>query len=437
MFRVGFSKVDMTPPLGSSLAGYYSLRIADGILDPLDLIAVAFNDGENTAVVISADLCGFHGTASLALRKRIAKEADIPVENIFIHCLHQHTSIKLGVSDRIYNSTSSTIFEEDAAYEIICRKFVDVTKMAIADLKDAEAGVASQETAEEISFIRRFLMKDGSAVTNPGPDRLHEVVGPLGEADNTVRLVRFKRENANDIAFVNFSTHPDLIGGTKISADWPGFARRFVEKDLEGVSCILINGPQGDTNHINIHNTNGGYEYSKHMGRVIADTVIDIWNKTEPRKATPITAQFKVENVPTNTKDIERIEEYTEMKKQYQEGTLKINEMELLADIYRVSKLYDQTIFQKVPVSVLGLGEIVLAGFGGEPFTQYAKVCRDAAPDLFVIAATLINGHQGYLPTTEAYEQGGYEACSSPFQSCLAKQLQSAAIEMIKNHTNQ
>ena len=437
MFKAGFSKVDMTLPLGSSLSGYYSLRIAEGILDPLDLIAVAFSDGETTAVVITADLCGFRLPGSFELRQRIAEEANIPVENIFIHCLHQHTSIRFGTGERFYKANSSVVFEQDAAYEVICRKFVDVTKMAIADLKDAEVGVASQETAEQISFIRRFLMKDGSAVTNPGEDRIKDVVGPFGEPDNTVRLVRFKREDANDIAFVNFSTHPDVIGGKKISADWPGFARRFVEKDLEGVSCILINGPQGDTNHINIYNPKGGYKHSRHMGRVIADTVIDIWEKTEPKKAAPVTAQYKIEYIPTNTNDIERIEEYTEMKKQSLEGKLKFTDMELRANVYRVSKLYDQTLFQKVPVSVLGLGEIIMAGFGGEAFTQYAKVCRDAAPDHFVIAATLINGHQGYLPTTEAYEKGGYEVCSSAFQPCLPEKLQATAVEMIKNHTNQ
>ena len=94
-------------------------------------------------------------------------------------------------------------------------------------------------------------MKDGSVRTNPGclnPD----VEGPLSDADNTVRLVKFEREFKNDIALVNFSTHPDVIGGNKYSADWPGFVRNFVEKDIDGVSCIVVNGAQGDVNHIDV-----------------------------------------------------------------------------------------------------------------------------------------------------------------------------------------
>ncbi|MBQ5755719.1 MAG: 30S ribosomal protein S7, partial [Erysipelotrichaceae bacterium] len=47
--------------------------------------------------------------------------------------------------------------------------------------------------------------------------------------------VRFVREGGNDIAIVNFPVHPDTIGGCKISADYPGFVRRTVEKALDNV----------------------------------------------------------------------------------------------------------------------------------------------------------------------------------------------------------
>ena len=74
------------------------------------------------------------------------------------------------------------------------------------------------------------------------------------ESDNNVRLLRFKRSGKNcdkkDIAFVNFSTHADVIHGNKISADWPGFTRRFVEKDIDAL-CICTVGFEGDSNHCN------------------------------------------------------------------------------------------------------------------------------------------------------------------------------------------
>ena len=46
MLQAGFARVDMTPPLGTPLAGYYEARYADGLLDPLELNALALCDGE-------------------------------------------------------------------------------------------------------------------------------------------------------------------------------------------------------------------------------------------------------------------------------------------------------------------------------------------------------------------------------------------------------
>ena len=54
MLKAGFGRIDITPPLGVSVQGYYEKRLADGILDPLELNCVAFSDGENKAVLITA-----------------------------------------------------------------------------------------------------------------------------------------------------------------------------------------------------------------------------------------------------------------------------------------------------------------------------------------------------------------------------------------------
>ena len=44
----------------------------------------------------------------------------------------------------------------------------------------------------------------------------------------------------------------DVVGGCKISADWPGLLRRNVEKILDGTKCIFFNGAQGDVTHVNV-----------------------------------------------------------------------------------------------------------------------------------------------------------------------------------------
>lgn len=437
MLKAGFAKLDVTPPLGVPLAGYYRYRYADGILDPIELIALAASDGEKTVLFITADFLGMLEQWATKIREMISKKTGVPAEHISIQCLHQHTSVRIGYKGQAEDPGDFSRFVNHAYYEILSRKFVDVSKMAIEDMCEAQMGVAQKETAEKLSFIRRFRMQDGSVKTNPKPADVDKIEEPLGEADNTVRLVRFRRAGAKDIAVVNFSTHPDVIGGNKFTADWPGFVRRMTENDIPNTHCILVNGAQGDSNHVNRFappTSLTGYEFSARMGRVITDTVLDIWDKTEEKEVSNVSGQIQMKYIPTNTSRIEEVEACQKLQKEYQEGAPILIGMAERADIFRAAALYNQSLFQKVPVSVIGIGEIAFVGLGGEPFTQYATDARKAAPDLFVICSCCTNGYAGYLPTKEAFDEGGYEAKSTNFTVGLADTLNQTVKEMLDNH---
>ena len=71
--KVGYAKVEITPPLGIPVAGYYQKRYADGILDPLYAIAVAFDDGQKRAVLLSMDLLGITQVQMDEIRNAVAK----------------------------------------------------------------------------------------------------------------------------------------------------------------------------------------------------------------------------------------------------------------------------------------------------------------------------------------------------------------------------
>jgi len=202
--------LDITPPLGTPLAGYYEQRLADGVRDPLSLNALALSDGESTAVMITADMLGIRRTYSEEIRNLVAERVGIPVDHVMLMSLHQHTSMRLA------DAWERSAVTDKTYLDVFYRKVCDVAQMAIADLSDATVSYAERETAEPIAFIRRYFMKDGSVRTNPGKHR-DEVVAPVGEQDHNVRLVKFVREGAKNIALVNFSTHPDTIGGKKIS----------------------------------------------------------------------------------------------------------------------------------------------------------------------------------------------------------------------------
>ena len=54
--RAGAAAVDITPPLGIPMAGYYHARGADGVLDPLFSKAMVLESGGERAVFVALDL---------------------------------------------------------------------------------------------------------------------------------------------------------------------------------------------------------------------------------------------------------------------------------------------------------------------------------------------------------------------------------------------
>jgi hypothetical protein len=428
MLKAGFSRVDITPPLGTDIQGYFFHRYATGVLDPLYLNAVAFSDKDTTAVIISADIIIIMMTYCDEIREYISEKTGIDKNNIMICCLHQHTSF--GVR----NPNDNNIMENKGYLDFLWSRFADVCKMAMDDMSDATLLTGEEEVEEKISFIRRYVMKSGAIETNP-QGRYLEVERPYRKADNTVRVCRFKRDNKNDIALINFSTHADVVHGEKFSADWPGFARNFVEKNIENVSCMLTVGAQGDSNHADftIPQYKNGYEHSRHMGEVIAKSVMSVWNKTKEESDTKIQTGITLIFNKTRTDGIDAYEEAKEFLDYSKKNNLTGGEhITKLGNAARIVKLRNATIFQKVPITVVNLGRVGFVGFGGEPFTEYVDKIREAAPDRYIIASCCTNGGEGYLPTKEAFEEGGYEAGSSPFSPELEEQCVKAALELLK-----
>ena len=58
MLKAGFARLDVTPPLGAELSGYFHIRHAKGILDTLDLNAVAVSNGTDTVILMAIDFIG-------------------------------------------------------------------------------------------------------------------------------------------------------------------------------------------------------------------------------------------------------------------------------------------------------------------------------------------------------------------------------------------
>ena len=424
MLKAGFARVDVTPPLGTYVSGYFNDRYAKGILDPIQLNALALSDGETTNLIVISDFIGVNRAFCETIRAKIAERTQIDPAHVMLSALHQHTSVVIGA--RKEKETLDPIY-----VETVYRKYCDVAQMALDDMSDATLGFGIEETAEPIAFIRRYLMTDGTVIGHPY-NRESEIVRRIGDGDNRVRLLRFARDGKKDIAFVNFCTHPDVIGGEYFSADWPGFVRRYVEKDIENVSCLLLNGVQGDSNHCDyIGGRRHGYEHSARMGRIIADVVCKLWDRTEEKTDTKLGCRIDEVILPTRTDGMERYEECRELLAATNENRIPRPSGAQLGEAYRIVRMREQPIFQRLPVTVMAIGRICIVGFGGEPFTQYARSLEAACPELTLLSSCCCNGYEGYLPSKEIFAEGGYEASSSPFPTTLEDECFKTAMNLI------
>ncbi len=431
-FKAGFARLDITPPLGTNISGYYSQRIADGVLDNLYASALAVSDGMNTAVILSLDIIGINKKRMDDYRKSIADKNSLPFESIFISCTHTHTGPEMGEG----------LYPEDIPYiNYLERKLCDAAALALADLKPGTASIG-RSVAPGISFIRRFRMKDGSIRTNPGiknPD----ILEPIGTPDEIVQFVRINREDADEILLVNFQVHPDVIGGTKFSADYPKFVRDTLETALDNVKCIYINGAQGDTNHIDHLGVTGialsGYKNSELMGKTIAGAVLQAYMKKLPVKSTPVRFGQKNIDVPSNRGDKSQIPEAERIIALHESGRddqIPYSGMELVtvvAEAYRIKMLENGPDSFTLPLVAIRFGDVSISGVPGEPFTDIGRGIKENSPFKMTLISCCANGCEGYFPLKSAYDEGGYEARSSPFKSGVAEAIIEGSADLLKS----
>ena len=424
--KVGFSSVNITPMNGISITGYYEKRYAEKVLDELEIEALALNVDKTTVIMLAVDNLLLHTHTTDAFKESIMQETGIPKEAIYIHATHTHTGPQLDK-----NAQGEL---EQEYFQLVYRKIAEVSKSALEDLKTAKVGYGTKN-ASEIAFVRRFRMKDGSVRTNPGVNN-PEILFPIGDVDERVHVVRFDRENAETIILVNFANHPDVISGSNISADWPGFVRKYVERAFPNSKCIFFNGAEGDVNHINVHpslqesdilSDSGrgyGYEHCKYIARAITGCVMQIFDKVKRIETDEIRYQSRKVMIPTNKGLPEEIANAHRLHEMYTAGQVKeLREMfpgmlyeTKIAEAARIVSLENSPDCIEVELSALSLGKIAFIGLPGEPFSAIGKAIKETEGWELVIPTCITNGYAGYFPMQDSYLEGGYEAASSRFK---------------------
>lgn len=423
--RIGFARKDITPALGCCLSGYFETRCADGIIDPLLGTAIAADDGNKVVLVYSLDLIGIFQQNQDMIRQAIADETGIPYEAIMITCTHTHLGPVTTEGEAGYDPD---VFDPSIV-ERLKNDLILLAKDALNDRKPAEMYVAENHV-HDVSFIRAFRMKDGSIETNPGWQNPN-IVEPITKADDHLGLILFKRENAPEIAIINFQVHPDVIGGTKFSADYPKFVRDTFENIIPNSRCMYINGAMGDSNHIDVSQGPGtvrhGYQRAIHMGRCIAGAAISVYALAQKSTSHTISYDQRDISLRTNKGTPEEIEEakrvYDLWKSGQEDKILPPEEAKKgmavickIAKADRIMRLLPYPDWSSLHLGAIAIGDLVIAAIPGEPVAATGMRFRAESGFRLTIAACCGNGYEdSYLPRSQTYDDGGYEPTTAIF----------------------
>jgi hypothetical protein len=458
-FKAGYAKTDITPPLGVFMPGYYKDRRAKEVLDPLEVVCVAFSDGNTKAVVMQLDTEALSDAVADDMRNAVVKATGLDRNAVILHASHTHDGGHLAMKQKM--GASSIGRGEDEISDIYRRMAVsrvaDAAVNALRNLKPAKLSY-QRSTAKRISFGRRYLMKDGRVRTNPGVNN-PDIDKPYGPpADEEVQVLRIDCEGDKPICVINFQTHPDVVGNETLTADWPGLTRTVFEAATMGKTrCIVLNGTQGDVNHVNVMPRPGernglkrdfddvdrGYDHAWHMANVLAGSALSVWMKCIPLESGEVRFAMRQVRVPANKakdtdeKNLAWAEKVWAMHQAGKDAELPWKGMELTTEVARARRIINMSKhadFHDLPLYGITIGKsVAFGGFPGEPFNDIGKRVKKESPFTITLLTCLTNGSRGYFPFSDAYQTGGYESATSPFGPSVADDLIAGKLKLLNS----
>ncbi len=436
--QVGYAEVNINPPLGIGVHGYFVPRHAKGFLDDLKASVLAIRLGEKTVMMIAVDVCLIENADANCILQAIEAQTGIEKENIFMTASHTHTGPILNAAP-LFDVEKSVV----AAYKaFFTARIADAAELALKDFKPAKMGFCTGYAPERVAYIRRYKMKDGTTMTCP-PINDPNIDYPLGELDQRVHVVRIDREGGHGIVLMNYGLHADTINGELLSADWPHWMRTTIEKTLDGTKCMFFTGCEGDVGSTHVFPAPGDMNdteisfdnemkspgMARFVGRALAGTILQVYDKVAYFDVDDIGIVHKTIKLAANVpdkKDMPLAYKYKELHDAGRDCDIPYEAMELttvVAEALRMCRLENGPEFFEMPLMGLKLGKVAFVGIPGEPFTDVGVGIKAAEGWDMIMPCALTNGSMGYFPMKSAYDEGGYEARSSNYKAGVAEAI--------------
>lgn len=430
--RMGRAAVKITPPAGMPMAGYYYVRLNEGVHDDLHAKALVLEKDGVKAALVACDLVSVPRDTVDEARALISKNAGIPAGRVMISATHSHTGPELG--GRLRGVDDKTMKLAKDYIGGLGAKIAESVRLADAGLKPARARAAAGRE-DSVSFIRRFLMKDGTVGWNPGK-RNPNIVRPVSGIDPEVPFVYFDSPDGKQplATYVNFACHLDTVGGMQFSADYAyALSQLLGETKGKEMLTVFTIGAAGNINHLDVSSRDPqkGHGEAARIGAILAAEVLKAWNGLEEIDSGPLAARSRTLRLPAA--DISQADLAAARKIVEGFGPQNAAPFYQQVNAFKVldiERRKGEPLAAEVQVITLGK-DLAWVGLPGEIFVELGKSIKLRSPFRRTIIASLANGALGYVPDRRAYPQGAYEVISSRFAPGGGEAMVEAAVDML------
>ena len=401
LFQAGRAQVNITPPLGVRLAGYFHERIAESVRDELFARAVVLGNNDTRIALVSLDLISITDEVTGAARELIESKTGIPADHVMVCATHTHTGPELR--------RDASLPRADEWADGLPRAIADAVAQADAGKVPVTLRLGSAELTG-YSFNRLFRLKDGREIFGKrGRDK--EIIDTAGPIDPELQTLSVVDTEGRLLALlVNFAMHPDVIGGGSanfISADWPGLLGETISTVYgREVVTLMLQGTCGDINHRTHFPTalpTGGPDKAIQLGRGLAGAAIVALERAEPMTDARLSVLLETLAIPYYTRD-EAL--YAEIEALKQKENPSASEQSY---IRRVEEWPYDGQMAEVPVQVFRIGGMGLVAFPAEIFVRIGLDIKRWSPADQTFVVELANARvSSYVPYPGQAERGAY-----------------------------
>lgn len=404
--KAAFYEVEITPPLGGFITGYYSRRFAKDVYERLYAKAVVIENNGEIIALLSFDACKLPEEAHDIITKRVYEYTGISPDRICVNINHTHCGIPISDNPEI------NAFGDDAYKDVFYRLAADAVILASKRLEDVEIKFGIDEV-HGIAFNRNYVKEDGTLVTNhvPGSE-------PLAGVDPSLSVISFERDGKKIGAIINYACHQDCTGGLHgYTGDYSSVLSEELKEAYgkDFVSLFAI-GACGDINHLE-PGKEMPLNWHREMGKIIAEKAVCVIDSSKAIDGNVSVIKEKV-TLPRRKQDIKTMSEqminlYTNKKPGY---------LFMARNLGYYMAVNDKE-YTEVYVQAFKIGNLCIYAMPGEIYVNIGLNIKKNSPFEHNVVIECCNSYLGYIPTencfnekSELYETSlSFHACHVPW----------------------